>query len=270
MRPRFAHLENPRIDHDAGDTSAANEILEPVFECARESASLLASRRTVIVGETEYELPQFLLLGARGGGVPIRIGLYGGLDAEQLDTVIAVSRLLLQLELSPKLAQDFAIFAYPVVNAAGFGWEGEPLSSFRQRFAHGRDADVQFFQNELATWKPDGLIFLRSSGANAALSATVRSTLLAEEVVTPALEALSPSIPVAPTSVKVLPDSSAARTSDFQSGRLLPHPVTSPWPFEIELFAPDASAEIRVRALFLAVVEILRRYRSFVAHAGSL
>jgi hypothetical protein len=102
------------------------------------------------------------------------------------------------------------------------------------------------------------------------MSATVRSRILAEEVIAPALESLAPGIPVAPTSVKVLPNSANARTSDYQSGRLLPHPVTNPWPFEIELFAPDASVELRVRSLFLGVVEILRRYRSFVAHAGSL
>jgi hypothetical protein len=69
--------------------------------------------------------------------VPIRIGLYGGLDAEQLDTVIAVSRLLLQLELSPQLAQDFAIFAYPGCESRrlrmGRGAALEFSSAFRPR-----------------------------------------------------------------------------------------------------------------------------------------
>jgi hypothetical protein len=272
MNRRFANLDD--LAHGVCDLPDAvtEAFLEPVFDCARESASLLASRVALSIGDVLYELPKFLLLGERGSGVPIRLGLYAGLAADQLDTVIAASRLLLQLELSPILAQDYAVFACPVVNLAGFGWEKSPLVQFQKRYAKGApDGDVRYFRDDFAKWKHDGLIFLRSTGMNSAFSATVRSQVLADEVVSPALEALAPFVPMARQPVRVLPESAVARLADFHAGRLLPTPDTRPWPFEIELYAPaSVDCERRVRSLFLAVIEILRRYRQFIAHAKEL
>lgn len=272
MQTRYTHLEQPAVYSCNGGVLTAASVLDPVFECAEESASLLSSISTVSIGETLHELPKFLLLGERGGGIPIRLGLFSGLDAGQFDTIIALSRLLLQLELSPILAQDFAIFATPVTNLAGFSWEMASLSEFQARYAaEVADGDVRYFQEDFAKWRHDGLIFLRSNGVNAGFSATTRSHVLANEVVLPALQALSPAVELARQPVKVLPQSDVAKFADWAAGRLLPRPETRPWPFEIELFAPaDAPCEVRVRALFLAVVEILRRYRAFVAHAGTL
>jgi hypothetical protein len=272
MKRHFAYLDD--LSHGRCDLPDAvtETYLEPVFDCARESASLLANRVTVSIGDVLYELPKFLLLGERGGGVPIRLGLYAGLDADRLDTVIAASRLLLQLELSPILAQDYAVFASPVVNLAGFGWEKAPLVQFQKRYARGAaDGDVRYFQTDFAKWKHDGLIFLRSTGMNTAFSATVRSQVMADEVVGPALETIASFVPLARRPVRVLPESAVARFADFNAGRLLPPPDRRPWPFEIELHAPSSvDCELRVRSLFIAVIEILRRYRQFIAHAGEL
>src|SRR5689334_96942 len=95
-------LHDPALGlFDVPETSAAS-LLDPLFEL--ESPSLHAHRQTVAVGEAIHELPKLLLLGARGGGVPIRIGIFAGLDAGHLETVAAAARLLLQYELNPALA----------------------------------------------------------------------------------------------------------------------------------------------------------------------
>jgi hypothetical protein len=254
---------------DLPETSATG-LLEPLFELR--SASLLAQTRAVTIDGEQYELPKMLLLGARGGGVPIRVGIFAGFDAGGLDTVAATVRLLLQGELSPALIRDYALFAYPVVNAPGFGPDRAPHAALQHRWARNSgDEDARYFRSELGRIGHHVIIQLRSSGVNTAFTATTRSELLAREVVGPALRSLAPLVPVGGEPVRVLSPSVEARRADFAAGRLLPDPVRRPWPFEIELYAPGGQpSAVRACALFLAVVQILRRYRRFIAHGGEL
>jgi hypothetical protein len=250
-----------------------DSLLAPVFETARDSASLLTGRHTVQVGGRAVELPNFLLLGQRGGGHPVRVGLFSGLDAESEETVLALSRLLLQFELSPRLAQDFAVFAYPIVNAFGFARGKASLAEFERRFAADRevDGDVQFFRRELAKWSFDGVITLRVDRAADGFYAVHRSAVLGKEVVAPALEAISPGLPLRANARVWRPDDRGARLADIAHGRLSAAAGGPPYPFEIELFAPGRiGVEQRVTGLFLLVQEVLRNYRRLIAHAANL
>ena len=92
------------------------DLLAPVHDVASTSSSLIGSRQQAQIRNANYEISKFLLLGQRGGGRPIRIALFAGFDAEALETTVALTRLLLQLELAPSLARDYALFGYPVVN----------------------------------------------------------------------------------------------------------------------------------------------------------
>jgi hypothetical protein len=276
MKTHYIHLDDPALGQCELLDATTSDFIEPLFECAEGSASLVASRNVVSIHDELHELPKFLLLGERGGGVPIRLGIYAGLDAGALDTVIAASRLLLELELSPSLARDYAVFAAPVVNLPGFGPDRVPLANFYRRYAQAldeesADEDVRYFQNDFAKWRHDGLIHLRSTGLNTGFAATTRSRILADEVIAPVLRSLSGVVPIAREPVRVLPSASEARWADRRAGRLLPVPGSHPWPFEIELFVPTGiPCEDRIRALFLSVVSILRSYRQFIAHGGEL
>lgn len=249
------------------ETTAAS-LLAPVFEI--ESPSLLAHRQAVVIEEETYELPRMLYLGERGGGVPIRVGIFAGLDAGRLETVAAVARLLLQFELSPAAAREYAIFAYPLVNAPGFGPDRVSHAQLANRWAKNpREADAAFYRSELDRLGFNGIIQLRSSSVNSVFTATTRSELLAREVVAPALKSLDGLVPVEKDPVRVLPSNLSARAADRAAGRL--SPGWEPWPFEVELFAPAAARpELRATALFLATLQILRRYRRFIAHGGEL
>jgi hypothetical protein len=252
---------------DLPENNAAS-LLAPLFEI--ESPSMLAHRQAVAIGEETYELPRMLFLGQRGGGVPIRVGIFAGFDAGRLETVAAIARLLLQFELSPAAAREYAIFAYPIVNAPGFGPDQVSHARLQGRWAKNpREADAAFFRSELERLGHHGLIQLRSSAVNPAFTATTRSALLAREVVAPALKSLEALVPVDAEPVRVLPSTLAARATDRAAGRLVPS--WEPWPFEIELFAPAAAnPALRASALFLATLQILRRYRRFIAHGGEL
>ncbi len=252
--------------------SPVEAILAPVHAAARDSSSLIASRQTVELRGSTLEIPKFLLLGQRGGGQPIRLGLFAGFEAGHEETVQALAHLLLQLKASPGLSRDFALIAYPVVNVRGFTDEAAPLAEFEARFARdSAEADVKFFKSELNKWRFDGLISLRTDPSARGFYAAVRSEIIAAEVVEPALAAAAVSLPLATQAVKVRPGDRYARTADYAHGRLSPPADIRPYPFEIDLFLPrEALSEERTDGLFVVVTEILRLYRAFIAHGQDL
>jgi len=248
------------------------DLLSPIFEAAHDSASLIASRHPIEVHGVAYEIPKFLLLGQRGGGKPIRIGIFAGFEPSGAGTIQALSHILLQLKLSPALTRDFALMAYPVVNVRAFADDPVPLADFEARFARdSADADVQFFKTQLRQWTFDGLISLRTDAAAKGFYASVRSEIIAREVVEPALAVAASGLPLASKAVKVRPDDRYARTADYAHGRLSPPADVRPYPFEIELFAPRARVtEEAETGLFVAITEMLRQYRGLIAHAQNL
>lgn len=257
----------------ADDRSLLDGVLAPLFDTAAHSASLVASRHPVTTLRRRLEIPKFMVLGQRGGGRPIRVGFFAGFDADHIESVAALSRLLLQFELNPSLARDYAIFGYPVVNLHGFGSNPLPLRTFEARYAtDSADGDVQFFKNELKRWAFDGLISFRTDANANGFYATVRSELLAREIVQPALESASKVVPLLESSpVKIRRSDRHARLADYVQGRLAPPSDVRPYPFEIELFAPgNVPVEDRIRGLFVAVHELLRNYRGVISHAPNL
>lgn len=269
--PQIAHpiRRTPALPETA---SSLGEILAPIYAAAHDSSSLVASRQPVTLRGENLEIPRFLLLGQRGGGRPIRLGFFAGFEAGNLDSVRAHTELLLQLKSSLHLSRDFALIGYPVVNVRGFSAEAAPLADFENRFARdSAEADVQFFQTELRKWRFDGLLSLRTDASTRGYYATVRSEIIAAEVVEPALAAAASALPLATQSVKVRPGDRYARTADYVHGRLVPPADVRPYPFEIELHAPrEPITEERIDGLFVAVTEILRLYRAFIAHGQDL
>ncbi len=247
------------------------EIIAPLREAAEESSSLLARSHLVQVNGREWSIPKFLLLGQRGGGLPIRIALFAGLDTGSTDTAVAVARLLLQCELSPSLARDYALFAYPAVNVEGLESQMKSLELLEHRYSVSpEDEDVRFFESELKTWAFDGLLSLRSNPDAKAFCGVVAGEVIGNEVVRPALEAVAHAFPSRATPL--------LRSSDKHSrfaggvlGEFIEAPSSRPRPFEIEIYAPGLLPfEQRVTGLFLIVQEILRNYRRMISHAANL
>jgi hypothetical protein len=269
----IAATPRPATEPRPDGRAAAQDLLDILFDVSSHSESLMAARHSVRVGGCDFDIPKFMLLGRRSGGKPIRIALFGGIDDHgSLDGIAAITRLLMQAELNPSLARDYALFAYPLVNVFEYRRAETPLEPFDRRFAWERpDGDVRFFRSELRKWRFDGILTLRTDPAAAAFRATVRSELLAREVVRPALERVETVTPVNRRPIKVRPGDMRARLADYAQGRLTPPPELRPYPFEAELFAPGAaSRELCIRSLFIAAHEILRNYRRLLAHAPDI
>jgi protein MpaA len=257
----------------AGGRASAEALLEILFDVSRHSESLMAARHPARAGGCDFEIPKFMLLGQRGGGKPIRIALFGGIDDHgSLDGMAAITRMLVQMELQPSLARDYALFAYPLVNLFEYQEPETRIEPFERRYAWERpDGDVRFFRSELRKWRFDGILTLRTDPQAHGFRATVRSEVLANEVVRPALERVATVTPISSRPIKVRPGDMNTRLGDYADGRLTAPPELRPYPFEAELFAPgNVPEELRIRSLFVAVHEILRNYRLLLAHAQDI
>lgn len=254
------------------DRATLDLLLTPLYETAQHSPSLIGSRHAATLKGAAYEIPKFLLLGQRGGGRPIRLALFAGLDAGSLVSTAALARLLLQYELSPALARDFALFAYPIVNARGFDESPLPLADFERRYGlEYPDDDVRYFQQELRQWTFDGLITLRTDAHASGFYAKVRSAVIGREVAEPALETLGRTLPLGTQPVLLRPEDRYTRLADRAQGKLVTPSGKAPHPFEVEIFAPASLApEQSIVGLFLFVQETLRNYRRIISHAANL
>ena len=265
----------PQSTTEAAPEGASREFLEhilaPAFACAENSASLITSRHLARLRGRAYKIPKFLFLGQRGGGEPIRLALFAGFEPGQTETVTALTTLLLDLEAAPGGARDYALFGYPVVNLRGFDETPAPLSDFERRFAKdSADEDVQFFKVELRRWFFNGLITLRTDANSSGLYAAVRSEIIADQVIKPALAEAGAIVRLDAHPLRVRPADRYARAADYADGRLAPPAEIRPYPFEVKLAVPPGDDTAAIAALDAAIAGILRNYRKFIAHGADL
>ncbi|MEI9893207.1 MAG: hypothetical protein WDN28_04680, partial [Chthoniobacter sp.] len=273
VHPQTAQQPLSAPDASPEAASTVEEILTPLYEAALDSSSLVASRLPVEIRGEVTEIHKFLLLGQRGGGKPIRLGLFAGFETGQLENRARPFDAAASAQGEPRLSRDLRSSAIRWSNVRGFTAEAAPLSDFEARFARdSAEADVQFFKTELRKWRFDGLVSLRIDPSARGFYAAVRSEIIAAEVVEPALAAAASALPLATQAVKVRPGDRYARTADYAHGRLSPPADVRPYPFEIELYAPRGPITgERTDGLFVALTEILRLYpRLHRARAGSL
>ena len=254
------------------DELSADELkrtLSFVFETAAESSSLIANEYTVTLGGITHRIPKFLLLGQRGGGKPMNIGLFAGFDSGNSETARALSETILQLKASSGLTRDYALTAYPVVNLQGQSEHPKTLADFESRYArNSADQDVQFFLREFRVWNFEGIISVRRDARAHGFYAIVRSEIIAREVVEEAMAAAHSALPLAAQPVRI---HASNQHQGSVTPRFAPPADVRPQPFDIELHLPPTDNPFdQADALYVTIAEILRHYRTFIVHAREL
>src|SRR5690348_8029626 len=156
MRPQLSPTPpcptapEPALDPDAG-------WLEPLNLLVDRSPSL-ARWRSFRAGE--QVIPSFVLIGPRGHGVPIRLALIAGLAPEDTVATAALAKLLVDFDLAPLLAQDYALFGYPQADAKTRGACHNDANDFWRGSA---DPAVRFLERELEGNQFDGVIFIQGN-----------------------------------------------------------------------------------------------------------
>ncbi len=92
-------------------------------------------------------VPSYVFIGPRGGHVPIRLALLAGIESEDLLSTNAIVKLFVELDMAPLLAQDFALFGYPVANPErSSGHSPDFTADF---WKSGSDPVIRYFEQEL-------------------------------------------------------------------------------------------------------------------------
>jgi hypothetical protein len=241
----------------SSDGDVASQILQPLDELAAESRNLAKWRSVVVDGRT---VPSYVLIGPRTGRVPIRLALLGGTRVSDFLSTISIVKLLVELDLAPLIAQDFALFGYPLANPGRTSQiEPEFDTSF---WKDSSDPVVHFFEQELTADKLDGMIAVRANEPLAGFQIQVSSRVIATEVLWRALELPQKLLPLASEPVQVVPHPENGKHSFVNLGHLCPRP------FSLVIQTPkSAQAESQISAIAFSIKQILLFYRSLVRQA---
>ena len=100
-------------------TSLPGRVVDRLFAAINQTAE--SSSRLLIksfghfesAGQT-YTLPRYVYLGPKGGGDPIRIGIFATIHGDEPEGALGLLRLLTLLEKNADVAQGYALFHFPV------------------------------------------------------------------------------------------------------------------------------------------------------------
>jgi hypothetical protein len=242
------------------NADAAHEIWEPLDLLAEESAGLAKWRSFAVDG---HVVPSYVFIGPRGGSVPIRLALLGGIQPEDLISTSAIVKLLVELELAPLLAQDVALFSYPVANPVQVSRRPPDFST--DFWTDAPDPTIRYFEQELAGNQLDGIIAAKGNQAIAGFQIQVSSRVIATEVLWPALEIVQRLVPLAHEPIQAFPQLQNNRHSLFNLGQ------SRPGPFSMIISTPKhVPSENQISAIAFSVKQILYRYRTLIYHADKL
>ena len=242
------------------DSDPAAQIWHPLDMLAAASPGLAKWRSIAVEGRV---IPSYVFIGPRGGSVPVRLALLGGIHAEDLLSTNAIVKLLVELDLAPLLAQDFALFAYPVANPRRTSLRSPDFTS--DFWTGTSDPVVRYFEQELTENELDGVIAIKGNEPISGFQIQVSSRVIATEVLWPALELAQRLVPLASEPIQVFPRLEKNGVSLFSLGH------SRPGPFSLMIRTPrHAPFENQISAIAFSVKQILHHYRALVSHADSI
>jgi hypothetical protein len=242
------------------DADPAQQIWLPLDMLAAESPSLAKWRGLAVDGRV---IPSYVFIGPRGGSVPIRLALLGGIQSEDLLSTNAIAKLLVELDLAPLLAQDFALFGYPVANPHRTSHRSPDFTS--DFWTGVSDPVIRYFEQELTENELDGIIAVKGNEPISGFQIQVSSRVIATEVLWPALELAQRLVPLASEPIQISPRLQSNGHSLFSLGH------SRPGPFSLMIRTPrHMPFENQISAIAFSVKQILHHYRALVSHADSL
>jgi hypothetical protein len=225
--------------------------LSPSINLLAESKNILALPTS---SQNEENVPGLVFVGQRQEQVPVRLVILADNDEEDAVGSLALLKLLVDLDLAPLLAHDYALFCY-------FRFPQRAKSYFDHRRWNVHWGKTLLLE-ELVTFDVDGYISVRANDSVGGLQIEASDRTIANEVAWPAAVRASRIQPLDTEPVRCVQanDMSWARTSDLPSNafRLA---IRTPW---------VAETESQIGAIGIALKEILLQYRSLRNFAKAL
>src|ERR1700720_3100822 len=260
MNRSLSFSSDNRIPPSLADPDPEQEFWIPLDLLAGEPAGLAKWRSLAVEGRA---VPSYVFIGPRGGAVPIRLALLAGIESEDLVGTNAIVKLLVELDIAPLLAQDFALFGYPVANPQRASLRSPDFTADFWKCAS--DPVIQYFEQELTENQLDGIIAVKANEPIAGFQIQVSHRVIASEVLWPALELAQRLVPLASEPIQIFPRLQSNRHSLFSLGH------ARPGPFTLMIRTPKhRPAESQISAIVFSVKRILHQYRVLVSHVDSL
>ncbi len=250
--------------------------LAPLDVLAERSSSLIANKgASFMAGGGRYYLPRYLYIGPKGGGEPIRVGVFAGIHGDEPEGVHALIQFAHLLEREPDLATGYCLFLYPICNPTGFEDRtrhergGKDLN--REFWRGSSQPEVRLLESELVAHSLDGIISLHTDETSAGFYGYAHGATLTRNLVEPALRAAEEFLPRNRDAVIDGFKAANGIIRDSYEGVLRAPPKVRPRPFEIILETPQSPpAYLKEAALVAALRMILLRYREMLAYAPNL
>lgn len=253
-----------------------SEVVAPLEKIAAYSPNLIANPALCFEADGQtHRLPSYVFVGPKGGGEPIRLGIFAGMHGDEPEGVRALVQFLGLLERKPELATGYCLFAYPVCNPTGFqnntrhAHSGRDLN--REFWRQSSEPEVKFLEAELAAHAFQGLISLHTDDTSDGFYGYAHGATLTEALIEPALQAAEQ---VLARNRNDVIDGFQARNGIIRQGyegALRAPPNARPRPFEITLETPQSPPMYLKEAAFvMALQTILTQYRNLVAYAANL
>jgi hypothetical protein len=237
----------------SSQTFATATGLNPSIDFLSESKNILALPTSA---RSEQNMPGLVFVGERQEQVPVRLVIFTGSEEEDSVGSLALLKLLVDLDLAPLLAHDYALFCYLRFPRRAKTYFDSP----RWNVHWGKIP----LPEELLAFDADGFISIRANDAVGGLQIEASDRTIANEVAWPAVARASRIQPLDAEPVRCIQADEGAwldsAISDLPSNafRLA---IRTPW---------VAETENQIAAIGIALKEILLQYRSLRNFAKAL
>ena len=249
---------------------AVDRLLAPLDETALNSPHFLRRPLGEKSGRDDGVMPRYFLLGPRGGGDFLRLGIFATIHGDEPEGALAIVRFLSHLEKNPDLAKGYALYFYPVCNPTGFedrtrnSRGGKDLN--REFWKGSTEPEVRWLETEIWTHAFHGIVNLHADDTSDGLYGFASGAIHSENLLEPALRA----------GERFLPRNRRRRIDGFPARRgmiyecydgvLRAVPGLPQPPFEVTLETPQKSPlHLQVEAFNAGLDAILREFSYLMA-----
>ena len=251
------------------------EILTPLQGLSKSSDRLQSRPLGQVDSDRNFELPSYLLHGPRGGGDPVRIGLFAGIHGDEPAGPLALSRVAERLLAEPTRAEGYDLYLYPICNPTGLlartrcNSRGKDLN--REFWRNSDEPEVRILENEIRSRAFHGLISLHADDSSPGIYGYVRGAVLTRALLEPALAAAETVIPRNRNPVIDGFPAENGIISQCFDGILASPPELELAPFEIILETPQSKPLTHQADAFVVAIEtVLLEYQKLLAFAANL
>jgi hypothetical protein len=229
----------------------ARPVFEPLESISSYPSHLVRWRECA---DSRFKLSSYVFIGQRTSNLPVRMAFVAGLRSHDDLALRALAKLLVELEVAPLVASDYALFSYLVTREPNNGF-GEIFTNDWLDESSGVQPILQVLESDMASSDVDGFISIATNQRVSGFQFETDSELIATEVAWPTLEVAGRFVPLADEPVKVLPSAILRRQRGL--GRGIPKQM-----FGLTLrTSENAGPEEQVAAIVFSSIRVLQAYR---------